>query len=55
LLLEIDDNVTYKGEIEGNPYFDMKKLKVVFESGKFEVLCKTTSKMNIELLGFVKV
>jgi hypothetical protein len=55
LLFEIDDNVTYKGEIEGNPYLDMKKIKAVFESGKFEVLCKTTSKMSIELLGCVKV
>ena len=30
LLLEIDDNVTYKGEIESTPYFDLNELKAIF-------------------------
>lgn len=30
LLLEINDNITYKGEIESSPYYDLSELKAIF-------------------------
>lgn len=49
LLLEINDGITYRGEIEVSPYYDMQELKALFERGDVQILIKTNSKMMIKL------
>jgi hypothetical protein len=54
LLLEINDHITYKGELEIPPFCDAMELKGTFERGEMQILTKTTSKLVIKL-GFFKI
>ncbi len=54
LLLEVNDNITYKGEIESCRHYDMEELKTAFQNGEGQIATKTTSKMVIKF-GLVKI